>query len=336
MPTVVAHSGFMSLPPLLNKLANHARETPSMHPDAVRPQLQAVLDRGALSVLFQPILDLGNGRIFGYEALIRGPSDGTLHAPDALFRAAALLDRVAELDAACLEAILAAAVERRLSGQLFVNVSPASLLSPNFSTEALLDRLQRHGLAAGQVVLELTESMPGFEYASLRETVARLRGIGLGIAMDDLGEGSSSLRLWSEIKPSYVKLDKHFVAGLHQDPHKVHFVRSIQALSENAAARVIAEGVEQASELRLLREIGIRYGQGYLIGRPAALPAQVPGAEALRCLEDNSIAVLPSGPIFIPSQVRAEKLLIRAPSVTPDTACENVQDLMLEYPICMP
>ncbi len=303
-----------------------------MHPDAVRPQLQAVLDRGALSVLFQPILDLVNGRIFGYEALIRGPSDSTLHAPDALFRAAALLDRVAELDAACLETILAAAVERRLSGQLFVNVSPASLLAPHFSSEAILDRLQRHGLTTGQLVLELTESMPGFEYASLRETVERLRGIGLGIAMDDLGEGSSSLRLWSEIKPSYVKLDKHFVAGIHQDPHKVHFVRSIQALSENAAARVIAEGVEQASELRLLREIGIRYGQGYLIGRPAALPAQVPGVEALRCLEDNSIAIIPSAPTYMPGQVRAEKLLILAPSVSPSTPSEAVLELLLKHP----
>ncbi len=303
-----------------------------MCPDTVRPQLQAVLDRRALQVLFQPILDLVDGRIFGYEALIRGPSDSPLHAQDALFRAAALLDRVPELDSVCVETILAAAVERRLSGLLFVNVSPMSLLAPELSKRAILDLLQRHGQVAGQVVLELTESMPGFEYASLRETVERLRGIGLGIAVDDLGEGSSSLRLWSEIKPSYVKLDKHFVAGLHEDPHKVHFVRSIHELSENAAARVIAEGIEQVSELRLLREIGIRYGQGYLIGRPATLPARVPGAEVMRCLEDNSIAIIPEVAAYTQGQVRAEKLLIEAPGVNPTTPCETVLELMLKHP----
>lgn len=303
-----------------------------MHPDVLRPQLEAILARRALHVLFQPILDLVNGRIFGYEALIRGPSDGPLHAPDALFRAAALLQRVPQLDAACMQAILAAGVERRLTGLLFVNVSPASLLHPDLSAEAIVDWLQQHGLATSQVVLELTESMPGFEYASLRDTVQRLRGIGLGIAMDDLGEGSSSLRLWSEIKPSYVKLDKHFVAGIHQDPHKVHFVRSIQQLAENAAAQVIAEGVELAAELRLVREIGIRYGQGYLIGRPSALPARVPSADAMRCLEDPSIAIVPGTPQRMPGQVRAEKLLIPAPSVSSSTPSEAVLALMLQHP----
>ncbi len=315
-----------------NTLSGVDIEAQPMHPDALRPQLEAVITRRALHVLFQPILDLVHGRIFGYEALIRGPSDSPLHAPDALFRAATLLDRLPELDAACIQAILAMAVELRLTGQLFVNVSPGSLLHGDLSAEAMLDWLRWHDMDPGQVVLELTESMPGFEYASLRETVQRLRGIGLGIALDDLGEGSSSLRLWSEIKPSYVKLDKHFVAGIHQDPHKVHFVRSIQQLAENAAAQVIAEGLEQASELRLVRELGIRYGQGYLIGRPAALPARVPSADALRCLEDCSIAVMPGTTRRMPGQVRAEKLLIAAPSVAPSTPSETVLELMLKHP----
>ena len=325
-------SFFMPLSSHRHMLAGVDTETAHMHPDALGPQLEAVISRRVLQVLFQPILDLVNGRILGYEALIRGPSDGPLHAPDALFGAAALLGRVVQLDAACVQAILEAAVERRLGGLLFVNVSPASLLHPDFSAEAIQSWLRRHGLASSQVVLEITESMPGFEYALLRETVERLRDMGLGIAMDDLGEGSSSLRLWSEIKPGYVKLDKHFVAGIHQDPHKVHFVRSIQQLADNAAAQIIAEGVEQSSELRLVRELSIRYGQGYLIGRPAALPTHVPSAEAMRCLEDGSIAVLPDTPQRTPRQTRAERLLIPAPSVSSSTPCETVLDLMLQHP----
>jgi diguanylate cyclase (GGDEF)-like protein len=303
-----------------------------MNTEALRPQLEDVISRRALQSLFQPILDLGNGRIVGYEALIRGPSDSPLHAPDALFRAASVLGCLPALDAACIRTILAAAVERRLTGLLFVNVSPASLLHPHLSAGTIQDWLGQHGLAPHQVVLELTESLPGFEYASLKETVEALRGIGLGIAMDDLGEGFSSLRLWSEIKPAYVKLDKHFVAGIHQDPHKVHFVRSIQHIAENAAAHVIAEGIELASELRLLREIGIRYGQGYLIGRPAALPAHKSSMEAIRCIEDNCVAILPDSPPRMAGQVRAEKLLIGAPAVDPATPTEAVLDLLLQQP----
>lgn len=307
-------------------------ESPPMHPDTLRPQLEAIISRRALHILFQPILDLSNGRIYGHEALVRGPSDGPLHAPDDLFRAAALLDRVPELDAACIQAILAMAVETRLDGLLFINITPVSLLHPCLSVEAISDWSRQHGLASSQLVLELTESMPGFEYASLRETVARLRGRGIGIAMDDLGEGSSSLRLWSEIKPSYVKLDKHFVAGIHQDPHKVHFVRSIQQLAENAGAQIIAEGIEQASELQLVRKLGISFGQGYLIGRPAALPARVPNADALCCLDEAGLSVKSGASQRIAGRVRAEKLLIPAPCVSPSTPSAAVLELMLKHP----
>jgi len=303
-----------------------------MNVEALRPQLEEVIHRRALHVLFQPILNLRDGRIIGHEALIRGPSDSPLHSPDSLFRAASLLGRVPELDAACILTILAAAVDRRLNGLLFVNVSPASLLHPDLSATTLQDHLRQYGIAPDQVVIELTESLPGFEYASLKEAVARLRGIDLGIAMDDLGEGFSSLRMWSEIKPAYVKLDKHFVAGIHQDPHKVHFVRSVQQIAENADAHIIAEGIEQASEMRLLREIGIAYGQGYLIGRPTALPLKHPALEAMRCVEDNSIARLPGSPLRTVALVRAEKLLIKAPAVPSSTPIETVLDLLLKEP----
>lgn len=303
-----------------------------MPPETLRPQLETIIHRRALQVLFQPILDLNHGGIIGHEALVRGPSDGPLHAPAALFKAAAQLERLAELDAACIESILVAAVEARLKGLLFINVTPVSLLHPCLSVEVLSGWLSERGLLASQVVLELTESMPDFEYTSLRETVARLRDYGFGIAMDDLGEGSSNLRLWSEIKPSYVKLDKHFVAGIHQDPHKVHFVRSIQQLAENAGAQIIAEGIEQGSELRLVRRLGIGLGQGYLIGRPATLPARVANAEALACLDEAGNTLKTGAQQRMASRVRAEKLLIPAPSVKPSTPSVEVLELMLKHP----
>lgn len=302
-----------------------------MPPETLRAHLEEIILQRALKVLFQPILDLKSGQIIGHEALVRGPSDSPLHAPDALFKTAALHERVAELDAACIQTILAAANETRLKGQLFINVNPVSLLDPHLDSERLSDWLSENGLLASRVVLELTESMPGFDYTTLREVVAKLKGLGLRVAMDDLGEGSSNLRLWSEIKPSFVKLDRHFVSGIHQDPHKVSFVRSIRQMADDAGAQIIAEGIEQGSELRLVRRLGIGYGQGYLIGRPASLPALVPNADALISLHEPGESSQLGIQTRLPSRVRAEKLLIPAPSVNPSTSSAEVLDLMLKH-----
>ncbi len=129
----------------------------TLHPYDLQVRWDELFARGALQVLFQPVLNLVNGSVLGHEALIRGPSDSAWHAPGALFRAAIVLDRVAELDAICFETILGAAVERRVGGLVFINVSPVSLSSADFSVERIVDRLRRHGLTANQLVLELTE-----------------------------------------------------------------------------------------------------------------------------------------------------------------------------------
>ncbi|WP_295396492.1 EAL domain-containing protein [uncultured Thiodictyon sp.] len=111
--------------------------------------------------------------------------------------------------------------------------------------------------------------------------------MGFEIAIDDLDEGFSGLRLWSEIRPDYVKIDQHFIHNIHLDPVKLQFVRSIQAIAAKAGAKIIAEGIESSAELSVIRDLGIAYGQGYFIARPTAAPSRE---------ISESIGLLYSGP----------------------------------------
>ncbi len=99
------------------------------------------------------------------------------------------------------------------------------------------------------------------------------RSLGFSVAIDDLGEGFASLRLWSELRPEYVKADKHFVTGIAGDPVKVQFLRAIQEIAESCGSLVIAEGIENAADFKVVKDIGIACGQGYFIGHPDERPA---------------------------------------------------------------
>lgn len=236
--------------------------------------IEEIIRERRLSPVFQPIVDLQTGITLGYEGLIRGPADTPLHAPVQLFAEAARCGRAVALDQCCRRVTMERFAELALPERLFVNVNPESLLSPDHRPGRTLAYLQQIGLDPGRVVIELTETLPFSSYAALREAIGYYRANGFRIALDDLGEGYSNLRLWSELRPDFVKLDKHFVQGIQRDAFKEQFVRSMADMARLAGAVLIAEGIESAAELRQLRNLGVKYGQGYLLGRPAAQPVR--------------------------------------------------------------
>ena len=303
-----------------------------MSHDELRLHLDHILDNVRLMTLLQPVLNLVDGRVMGYEALSRGPSNSPLHAPQTLFRVAEQHGLLTDLDWACVRTALRTFAKLKLPGRLFVNLSPSSLLDTSFAPEAMLAALADVGLASHQVVVEITENATSLDYAFLRKAVAGLRAVGIEVALDDLGEGFSSLRMWSELKPAFVKIDKHFIASIHQDPHKVQFVRSIRQLAEGAHSCVIAEGVESASELAVLKDLGIRYAQGYLIGRPSPVPIRMPPREVEACLQSGTVSVFPMLQARDGLHVSADRLVVTAPCVSPKTASEDVLELMMQHP----
>lgn len=241
----------------------------------VTEQLSAlgkILAHGDLHSLFQPIVSLSERRILGYEALTRGPSNSPLHSPITLFAAARQTGLLNELELACRKSACRRFSELKLEGLLFLNVSPDSLLDAHHQPGRTLKLLQAYGIAPSRVVIELTEQSPTDDFNLLDTALHHYRDMGFSIALDDLGAGYSSLRLWSELRPDYVKIDRHFIDGIHQDAVKREFVGSILQMAKASRARVIAEGIELEEELAVLGEMGVDLLQGYLLCRPQDQP----------------------------------------------------------------
>ncbi len=282
--------------------------------------LHDILRHRRLHALLQPIVDLESGQLHGHEGLIRGPSDSLLHSPLALMRAADLDGLRAETEILCIDTIAAAFARLRLEGRLFINLSPVVVAGHARLLGDLLSILKSNYLSSDRVVIELTEDGSAAEMPNLMDILVEFQAEGFRFALDDLGEGYSSLRRWSELRPHYVKIDKHFISGINQDPVKLQFVRSLQQIAVNSNARLIAEGIETRAELTLVRELGIRFGQGYFLGRPATTPAlSLDGLDALKAPGRS-----PSSAGF---NVQASTLLIEAPALeagdTNETALER-------------
>ena len=252
-----------------------------------------ILARRQLSALFQPIVNLQNGDIIAYEGLIRGPSDSPLHAPMNLFKVARAIGLTVQVEHLCRQVILERFAELELPGKLFLNVSPECLLQRDARHGGTLEYIHHAGIHPDRVIIELTENQPTYDYELMREAVRHYRAMGFQIAIDDLGEGFSSLRLWSELRPEYVKIDMHFIQGINNDPVKLQFVRSIQEIAEKSNTLVIAEGIETQAELLVIRDVGVANGQGYHLGRPHAQPARAAPAEVVKALTRTGVAVYP-------------------------------------------
>jgi len=238
----------------------------------LKQELTRILKGKLLTPVFQPIVSVNQKKIIGYEALIRGPSDSPLHSPPNLFDTARQHDKHTQLEFVCREITISQFANLRLPGKLFINVSPSVLLEPDFSGGETLKFIEASGLEASSVIIELTEHQPTDNYQIMREAVAHYRNMGFVIALDDLGAGYSGLRLWSELRPEYVKIDKHFVQGLHEDSVKLNFVRSIHNMATAMHCKVIAEGIETVEEFQSIVKIGISHAQGFYFARPQGKP----------------------------------------------------------------
>ncbi|WP_428624837.1 GGDEF domain-containing protein [Sedimenticola sp.] len=234
--------------------------------------LYRIIRERSLTVLFQPIVNNKKREIFGYEALIRGPSDTPLHSPVTLFETAARYGHLVELEVLCREVSIQQFVRLNLDGKLFLNTSPESLFQPNFRTGSTLDILKHVGLPPEKVVIELTEQFPTENYEAIREAKHHYKSMGFEIAIDDLGAGYAGLRMWSELRPDYVKIDRHFMQDIHEDRVKQEFVRSIKNIARGLNCKVVGEGVETADEFRCVAKLGIEFFQGYYFARPAQIP----------------------------------------------------------------
>ena len=297
-----------------------ATASPAQHPIAW------ILQQRALAPLFQPIVELSSGRILGYEALIRGPAGSALHAPDALFAAAADSGLALELEITCVEVIIQAMTELAPQGRVFLNMSAQALAlqTSRAGLLALCDLASAVSIPASKLVVEVTEHERVGDAAALRSIANALRAHGVSFALDDFGDGRSSLRLWAELAPEFVKIDKYFSRDIAIHPAKIQTLRALRQIAETFGSRLIAEGLEDESALAVVRDLGIEFGQGFFLGRPATEPAGQIRPEAQDAFASREVVVLGQVGTSTLRGLSMDQMLIEVAPVSPDTQCQQV------------
>lgn len=234
-----------------------------------------IVRAGDVRSVYQPIVDLDTGGTVAFEALARGPREHPLERPDLLFAAARAAGCVGELDQVCRRAAVDGAVAGGLAAPwtLFVNVEPAGI---DWALAGVAES-QRSMPVDLPVMVEITERNLTDDPVRLLRFVERVRAMGCGIALDDLGAERESLALLPLLRPDVIKLDLSLV---QQRPtgDVAEIFSAVNAEAERSGATVLAEGIETEEHLEFARGLGARLGQGWLLGRPGPLPDTLPDA----------------------------------------------------------
>ncbi len=234
---------------------------------ATRQRIQAVLADRAFSMVYQPIVRLDSGRPAAVEALARFTGQPTA-TPDAWFADAHTVGLGVELELAAVAAGLTAVGSLPESVAVAVNAGPTTICTARFH-----DLVKRAGPA--RVVVELTEHEHIDDYRTLGAAITALRGEGARLSVDDTGAGYSSLTHILNLAPDVIKLDLALTRGIDVDPVRRSLAAALVTFSHESGAVLVAEGIETAGELATLEGLGVQYGQGYHLGRPAPL-SEVP------------------------------------------------------------
>ena len=299
-----------------------------------RGPLAGLIRSDALHPVFQPIVSLSDGSIYSHEALIRGPQNTSFHTPDTLLAAAAQENLNFEFENFC----IAVALDRwgKLSecGRLFVNISAEVLVQvlKRCGRDALLKFICDLGVIPRMLVLEITEYERVADMDDLANVVREIRSAGVSLALDDFGDGRSSLRLWSQLKPEYVKIDKYFTKNISQHADKLKTIQALQQIAAIFDSALVAEGIETENDLRVLRDLGIAYGQGYFLERPAPLPREQIEARALDVMRDPRVSVFPELRRASNAGALSRLAVLDAPTVEPSTTNEALGTLFLNHP----
>jgi EAL domain-containing protein (putative c-di-GMP-specific phosphodiesterase class I) len=235
-----------------------------------------VIARGELTAVYQPIVALASGRVIGVEGLIRPTSQAGFPDATSMFEAAEAGGRLTALDMACVDRIVAGARGLPTDVFLSLNLSPTTIEAPEFSAASLLGILAKHGFAPDRLVVELTERQAIQTPDRARERIAACRRAGIRFAADDIGAGNAGLRLLAEISFDVLKVDLDLVKRSAAELPSEAVLGSVVELASRMGALVVAEGVEHASQLPALSQMGVQAGQGHHLGRPGALAEAVP------------------------------------------------------------
>lgn len=233
-------------------------------------ELKRAIESGMVAPWYQPLVDLQNGSLVGYEILARWHhAERGIISPDKFIPIAEASGMMTDLTLSLLEAACRGWKAKKLTGRLALNVSPKDLRNPWFS-ERLLATLTKSGFPASRLEIEITENSIIEDLAASQRAILSLKNQGVKIVLDDFGAGYSNLSQISVLRIDKIKIDRLFIATMLEDKTNMVVVKTIIGLGKVMQIPVLAEGIETPEQADLLRSMGCDFGQGYLFSKPMA------------------------------------------------------------------
>jgi EAL domain-containing protein (putative c-di-GMP-specific phosphodiesterase class I) len=246
-------------------------------------------DEFNLAMAFQPIVDSATGLPFAYEALVRGPNGES--AGEVL--AGVTPENRYAFDQRCRVAAIEGAVAAGIletDAKLSINFLPNAVYSPVACIQLTLKTARATGFPTERLIFEFTENEEIADTDHIKNIVESYRKMGFATAIDDFGAGYAGLGLLAKFQPDLIKLDMELIRAVDSNMPRRLIVESVVRLCEKLGIVVIAEGIETTAEYETLRDLGVRYFQGFLLARPAfqALPAiTLPGTARIAAAEQR-------------------------------------------------
>ena len=230
-----------------------------------------IIENHSLTAYFQPIIDIQTNKIFAYETLTRGVlPNGELMYPDVLFAKSERNDMNFTLDRMCRETALKTTAVKKIDAKVFINFIPTSIYDPEFCLASTVKWAKQLEFDPKNIVFEVVETQNVKDKEHLKTILNYYRKEGFLIALDDVGEGYSSLNMIIDIKPDIIKFDRNIIENIDKNPMKQSIYKALRGICVDNGIKILAEGVETPYELEKVKEIGVDYAQGYYFARPSA------------------------------------------------------------------
>lgn len=294
-------------------------------------ELLEIVNKNKIQCVFQPIIDITKKKACAFEGLVRGPFQSSLHNPLNLFQVAEEQGVLYEVDTFVRMSTIESFAKQVSADEhlhLFLNISVNAVMNPSHQPGLTLQILEKFGISPEKVVIEITELQPIEDFEAFVMAINYYRSNGFKVAIDDLGSGYNCLRIWSEVKPDFVKIDRHFVSDIDLHEEKQAFMSTLMTLAKSTHTRVVAEGVETEKELEVLIRLGVELVQGYLFKKPNEIISE----ELLYVWPENNLVSTKNSTDADEDEVTVRVVTFDHPVINPGQQIISISELFLAHP----
>ncbi|WP_078545007.1 EAL domain-containing protein [Litchfieldia alkalitelluris] len=236
-------------------------------------RIVSFIQNGSMVSHIQPIIDLNNDKLYGYESLLRSNDPSEIIYPSEIFKVAEITGLKSMLDQRAREEAIKARINKVEPGiKSFINFLPSTIYNPDFCLRHTFSIVEKYNISPSDLVFEVVETEKIGDIDHLKKILNTYKNSGMKVALDDVGSGYSTLDMLSELKPDYVKIDREYISFCDQDRKKQSFLDQVISITNTLGIKVLGEGIERKEEMEYCKSIGMDLAQGYYIGKPSLEP----------------------------------------------------------------